>query len=138
MEGKQLKEVLEQKPGQPLTDSMLISGNQLDLNNIKIINEAIYKKIESNPQLRTILAAPGQQILEYDFRDGIPHDMPPQYVNDMFHQGIEEENVTQTLITQIYNEDDMILQTQQKTRHISGDEEEADEPNQTFDKFLKI
>lgn len=84
MEGSAFKEAA--KPTEQLTESVLISGKQLDLNNIKILHEAIYKKIDqSNPQLRTILAAPGQQILEYDFRDGVPHDLPPQYVNDMFH-----------------------------------------------------
>jgi hypothetical protein len=57
------------------------------MNNIKLINPGIHKKVsdENNidPQFRTILAAPGQQILEYDYRIGVT-DHEPQYANDPF------------------------------------------------------
>lgn len=60
----------------------------LDQNNIKIINEHIHKqfdKVQSDEKQKkeqeNVWAAPGQQILEYDFREGVI-DHNPHLVND--------------------------------------------------------
>jgi hypothetical protein len=84
MEGAQFKDSLK-KVGQKV-----LSGSKLDINNIKVINEGIFKRIgPSDPQVRTILAAPGQQILEYDFREGASPGAEPRFAEDRFHANPE-------------------------------------------------